>query len=143
MQLKTIQGWKLFMGGNYSQKYDTLFSKNVPKFWCSIPNGCWNQITEHFTAVFMDLWWWLFTTKLSYAQLLNWGHSRQYTLFVSLLGGLSKVISFFQFYTSEVNIGNMYINQYGLHCQAKGRECSPYCTSSPNPRNKKHWKYFL
>ena len=53
----------------------TLFSKNAPKFWSPIPNQA--KLQEIFMAVFIDIWPCLFTTKLSYAQLFKWGHSRQ------------------------------------------------------------------
>ena len=43
------------------------------KFWCSIPNQA--KLLEHFMSVFIDHWPCLFTTKLSYVQLFNWGHS--------------------------------------------------------------------
>ena len=44
----------------------TLFPKNPPKFWRSIPNQA---------GTFLDLWHCMFSTKLSYTQLFKWGYS--------------------------------------------------------------------
>ena len=50
------------------------FLKMCPNFdvWYQIKPNCW----KIFTAIFIDLWPCLFTTKFSYAQLFKWGHSK-------------------------------------------------------------------
>ena len=54
----------------------TLFPKNGPKFWHSIPNQA--KSLEYFYSVFVDLCPCLYTTKLSYTQLFKWGHPSLY-----------------------------------------------------------------
>ena len=51
----------------------TLFSKNSHKLWLSIQNQ--TKLLEHYYGCFHRPLACFFTTKLSYAQLFNWGHS--------------------------------------------------------------------
>ena len=69
-----LQRKKLWRSGWFLMYKKWLWKSELYYIWPSIPNQ--TKTYNIFMAVFIDHWPWLLTTKLSYAQLYKWGHSK-------------------------------------------------------------------